>query len=77
MEQIGLRSRLNLPKSNRKLQLASIMVVALGLFVGSQTTKSTAQPKELLEEDKVIGSLKLQIRPENLKITPVNEVFAQ
>ena len=35
------------------------------------------KPKELLEEDKAIGGLKLQIRPENLKITPVNEVFAQ
>ena len=35
------------------------------------------KPKELLDEDKVIGAQKLQIRPENLKITPVNDVFAQ
>ena len=36
-------------------------------------------PKDakLLEEDKVIGGLKLGIKPENLKITPVDEVFAK
>lgn len=35
------------------------------------------KPKELLEEDKVIGALKLGIPPENVKITPVEEVFAK
>ena len=35
------------------------------------------KPKELLDEDKVIGALKLQIRPVNVKITPVNDVFAK
>jgi zinc protease len=35
------------------------------------------KPKELLDEDKVIGSRKLGIRPENVKITPVDEVFAK
>ncbi len=35
------------------------------------------KPKELLEEDKVIGSMKLNIKPENVKITPVEEVFAR
>ncbi len=35
------------------------------------------KPKELLEEDKVIGALKLGIKPENVKITPVDQVFAK
>jgi len=36
-------------------------------------------PKDatLLEEDKLIGGLKLGIKPENVKITPVEEVFAK
>jgi zinc protease len=33
------------------------------------------KPKDLLEEDRVIGALKLNIRPEKVKITPVDEVF--
>jgi zinc protease len=33
--------------------------------------------KELLDEDKVIGALKLGIRPEAVTITPVDDVFAQ
>jgi zinc protease len=35
------------------------------------------KPNELLEEDKVIGAFKLNIRPENVKITPVEEIFAK
>ncbi len=35
------------------------------------------KPKELLDEDKVIGALKLAIKPENVKITPVDDVFAK
>ncbi|HEX2778815.1 MAG TPA: hypothetical protein VHM30_04895, partial [Gemmatimonadaceae bacterium] len=35
------------------------------------------KPAELLEEDKVIGARKLSIRPENIRITPVEEVFRQ
>jgi zinc protease len=35
------------------------------------------KPKELLDEDRVIGALKLDIKPENVKITPVEEVFAR
>jgi zinc protease len=35
------------------------------------------KPKELLEEDKVIGALKLNIKPEKVKITPVDDVFAR
>jgi zinc protease len=35
------------------------------------------KPKELLDEDKVIGALKLGIRPEAVTITPVEDVFAK
>jgi zinc protease len=35
------------------------------------------KPAELLEEDKAIGALKLAIAPENVTITPVEEVFAK
>lgn len=39
--------------------------------------KNAAEPADLLSEDKVIGARKLAIRPENVKITPVEEVFAR
>jgi hypothetical protein len=32
---------------------------------------------ELAEEDKVIGAIKLAIEPENVRITPVEDVFAE
>jgi zinc protease len=35
------------------------------------------KPKELLDEDKVIGARKLGIKAENIRITPVEEVFAK
>jgi zinc protease len=35
------------------------------------------KPKELLEEDKVVGAMKLGIAEANVKITPVDEVFAR
>ncbi len=35
------------------------------------------KPAALLEEDKVIGALKLDIRPEAVRITPVDDVFAK
>jgi zinc protease len=35
------------------------------------------KPKELLEEDKVIGARKLRIAAENVRITPVDQVFAK
>ena len=35
------------------------------------------KPKELMDEDKVIGARKLGIKPENVKITPVDDVFAR
>jgi zinc protease len=36
-----------------------------------------SKPKALLDEDQVIGALKLGIRPESITITPVDEVFAR
>ena len=35
------------------------------------------KPKELLEEDKVIGAMKLTIAPEKITVTPITEVFAK
>ena len=35
------------------------------------------KPDEIMAEDKVIGSMKLGIKPENVKIVPVDEVFAK
>jgi zinc protease len=35
------------------------------------------KPKTLLDEDKVIGSMKLNIKPEAVRITPAAHVFAQ
>ena len=35
------------------------------------------KPADLLAEDKVIGALKLNIKPENVTITPVDQVFAK
>jgi zinc protease len=35
------------------------------------------KPKTLLDEDKVIGSMKLNIKPEAVRITPAAQVFAQ
>jgi zinc protease len=43
----------------------------------SPITYDAPKPKELTDEDKVIGARKLGIRPESLKITPVDEVFAK
>jgi len=36
-----------------------------------------AKPQELLDEDRAIAALKLGIRPEAVRITPVDEVFAK
>ncbi|MEK6374104.1 MAG: pitrilysin family protein [Acidobacteriota bacterium] len=35
------------------------------------------KPKEIVDEDKIIGAYKLHIKPENVKIVPVDEVFAR
>src|SRR5215467_7778717 len=67
MKQIGLRSRLKLPRSGRELRLAAM--IALGLFVGFQTTKSIAEPKELTEE---YGEW--VAAPEELADVPVNRI---
>ncbi len=37
----------------------------------------SATPPDLVAEDAEIGSMKLGIRPESVKITPVDEVFAR
>ena len=34
------------------------------------------KPADVLEEDKAVGALDLGIRPENIHITPVEDVFA-
>ena len=41
------------------------------------TVKYDAPKPELAEEDKVIGSYKLNIKPENVTIVPVEQVFAK
>jgi len=43
----------------------------------SPITYDGEKPKELLDEDKVIGALRLGIRPEAVTITPVDDVFAK
>ncbi|MGH9364382.1 MAG: M16 family metallopeptidase, partial [Thermoanaerobaculia bacterium] len=43
----------------------------------SPITYDASKPKELLDEDKIIGARKLGIKPDNVKITPVDEVFAR
>jgi zinc protease len=45
---------------------------------GVSTIKYDAdKPQALLEEDKVIGARKLGLKPENVKIVPVDQVFAK
>jgi zinc protease len=34
------------------------------------------KPTEVVDEDKIIGAMKLNIAPQNVRITPVDEVFA-
>lgn len=43
----------------------------------SVVTYESEKPKELLEEDKIIGSRKLNVSPGKVRITPVAEVFAK
>ena len=35
------------------------------------------KPPDVLEEDKIISTIKLNIKPENVRITPVDAVFAR
>jgi zinc protease len=43
----------------------------------SPITYDAPKPQAVLDEDKLIGALKLGIKAENVKITPVDEVFAK
>ena len=43
----------------------------------SPITYDAPKPEAVLDEDKVIGSLKLGIKPQDVKITPVDDVFAK
>ena len=43
----------------------------------SQIKYESAKPQEIIDEDKIIGAYKLNIRPENVKIVPVDDVFAR
>jgi len=43
----------------------------------SQIKYESEKPKDIVEEDKIIGAYKLNIRPENVKIVPVDDVFAK
>jgi zinc protease len=43
----------------------------------SSITYDAPKPKEIIEEDKVINAIKLNIKPESVRITPVDEVFAR
>jgi zinc protease len=35
------------------------------------------KPQELLDEDKLIGAMRLGIRPEAVRVIPVDEVFSR
>jgi zinc protease len=43
----------------------------------SPITYDAPKPEEIYAEDKVIGALKLGVKPEAARITPVDEVFAR
>jgi zinc protease len=43
----------------------------------SSIAYESPKPAAIMEEDKVIGAWKLNIKPENLTVTPVENVFAQ
>jgi zinc protease len=43
----------------------------------SPVTYDGEKPKQLLDEDKVVGALKLGIKPEAVTITPIEDVFAK
>ena len=43
----------------------------------STITYESEKPKELLDEDKVIGATKLGIRAENIRVVPADDVFAK
>lgn len=43
----------------------------------SSMTYESEKPRELLEEDALIGARKLSIKPESLRVVPVEDVFAR
>ena len=43
----------------------------------SSITYDAPKPPDIVEEDKVIGAYKLNIKPENVRITPVESVFVK
>jgi zinc protease len=69
--------------SGRDLQVVIVTKDAKGLAeklsadTFSAIRYEAAKPKALLDEDQVIGALKLGLRPEAITITPVDEVFAR
>ncbi len=50
---------------------------ALDADAPSSMTYESKKPQELLDEDKLIGARKLGIAPENVRILPVEQVFAK
>lgn len=68
--------------SSQNLQVVMITEDAAGLkkkLVSGETSTISydgQKPAELLEEDKVIGQLKLGLKAQDVLITPVDEVFA-
>ncbi|MDQ1833826.1 M16 family metallopeptidase [Massilia scottii] len=69
--------------STRNLSLVFITKDAAGLKEKLVTDAVSTikydgnKPQSLLDEDKVIGSMKLNIKPEAVKITPASAVFAE
>ncbi|MEK6374092.1 MAG: hypothetical protein AABO58_15500 [Acidobacteriota bacterium] len=43
----------------------------------SSIAYDSPKPKEIVDEDKLIGVYKLNIKPENVRIVPVDEVFSK
>lgn len=43
----------------------------------SSIAYDSPKPKEIVDEDKIIGVYKLNIKPENVRIVPVDEVFSK
>jgi len=56
---------------------AKAMKEALVTNAPSPYTYPTAKPESVLEEDKQISTLKLDIKPENVSIVPVTDLFVK
>jgi zinc protease len=55
---------------------AQALKKALVADVFSPIQYDSEKPKELLDEDRVVGAMKLSIAAERVRITPIDEVFA-